>query len=125
DEEEECRRCLPDLCRVIELQPLSRRADRLTAFNGFLKCPVQNRSWNLLLQLCCYITDGFEQAVQVKSIRRRSKNHGRIIEKKQLLLNPLCKLGESGEGLISIVAAAFLLVVRVFDIFIVHFGYRW
>ena len=67
DKQEECWGRQPGLCGVKELQAVAMRADRLTSFDGILEHSVQDRSGDSLLELCGDITDGFEQAVQMKA----------------------------------------------------------
>src|ERR1051325_7200182 len=100
-EQQKRRRRFLHLRRIKELQTMPLRADRLPLFDRIIQSPIQKRRWNLLLQLRRHITHRLQQSFQMKSALRRSKNHRRIIQEKQILLHPRRKLRQRGHFLLS------------------------
>ena len=67
-------------------------ADRLSAFNGVIKSPVQNGRGDLLLQLAGDVAYCLQQTVQLEPILGGSEDHRSVIEEEESILNPLTEL---------------------------------
>src|SRR5262249_15827894 len=68
----------------------------LAALESILKGAMENRGGDFLLQLGSDVTHGFEQVVEMKAGLSRGENDGSIVEKEEVLLNPLAELGQGG-----------------------------
>src|SRR5256885_1130546 len=61
-----------------------------------MECAIEDGRGNLLLQLRGDVAHRFEEAIEVKAGPGRGEDHGREIEKEQVLLHPLPEFHERG-----------------------------
>src|SRR5437667_10620094 len=94
-------------------------ADGLAALDGVLQGAVEQGGGDLLLKVGGDVTDGFEEAIEMKAGLCRGEDHRRVIEKEQMLLHPFAKLRESGHDFGGVSVS---LVFAALDFFLTRFA---